>query len=162
MDVRVQGRRLPGIGHRYELLLDAGRCLVIVVQGNGRREVSLFGRGRDHPEAVASLTQEQAVAVAAILTGARFSVETGDVERTSTSEVGVETVTLHERSPAVGYLTGDLPGLGEGDATVLAVIRDENPALVEDDTTRPLRAGDRIVVAARRDRLDGIADQLAG
>lgn len=162
MDVRVRELRLPGIGHRYELSLDNDRRLIIVVQGNGRREISILSGVRDEPDVAASLTQDQAVAVAAILTGARYSIDTSEDERTSTSEVGVETVTLNERSPAVGRLARDVPLLRDSEAAILAVIRDETPELVEDDTTQPCQAGDRIVVAARRDRLDDVIRQLAG
>ena len=162
MDVRMRELRLPGIGHRYELSLDDGRRLVLVVQDSGRREISIGGGAGDRPEVAASLTQDQAVAVAAILTGARFSIDTSEDERTPASEVGVETIILNERSPAVGRLARDVALPSDSDATILAVIRDDTQEIVEHDASGPCQPGDRVVVAARQDRLAEVVRQLAG
>lgn len=48
------------------------------------------------------------------------------------------------------------------DASILAVIRDETQDLLEDAAKQPCQLGDRMVVAARRDRLAAIVRELAG
>lgn len=166
MKLRIIEQRLPGIGHRYELVLGGGQRLVVVVEQAGGRELGVFRSGTEEPEHVVHLSQEQAVAVAALLSGARFAIEraetpTSPVER-ETADVAVETVTLGPDSPAVGRLSSDLPLLNGADAAVLAVIRDETPELVEDQERVPCRPGDRVVVAARRDRLGAVVAALAG
>ena len=52
--------------------------------------------------------------------------------------------------------------MGDSEAAVLAVIRDETPELVDDETTRPSQPGDRVVIAARRQHLATVVRQLAG
>ena len=161
MDVRVREQVLPGIGHRYEVLLERHRRVVVVVQRDGRRELTI-GHGDDDTRATTTLSQDEAVAVAAILTGARFSIDTSADDQIDADEVDVETLTVGRRSPAVGRLAGDLTFPPGSEAAILAVIRDETPELVEDDEREPIRAGDRLVVAARRERLAETIRHLAG
>ena len=162
MDIHIREQRLPGIGHRYEFEVDAGRKLTVVVQNRGRREVGLVSRLVDEPDVVVSLTREQAVALGALLSGARFSIDTAGDDEIHADEVVVETVTLGSASPAVGLPVKDIRLMGDSEAAVLAVIRDETPELVEDETTRPCQPGDRVVIAARRQHVAAVVGQLAG
>ncbi len=161
VDVRIREQNLPGIGHRYELPVDANRSLMVVVQRGGGRQIVISRPDAEEPVAVVTLTHEQAMAVAALLTGARFAIE-ADREHAPGGDVAVETITLSERSPAVGRRVRDVPLLAGADAAILAIIRDDTPQLVEDEDTQPCRAGDRVVVAARQDRLAVVARELAG
>ena len=160
-EVRVRELMLPGVGYRYELPVDRDRSLVLVVQHGGGREIGIALPGHDGLAAAVKLSQDQAAAVAALLTGARFALEP-DSGPAPGSVVAVETATLGERSPAVGHLVGDVSRLAGGDAVILAVIRDDTPQLVEDSDVQPCRAGDRLVVAARQDRLAEVVRELTG
>ena len=162
MNIHIREQKLPGIGHRYEFDVDAGRKLTVVVQHGGRREVGLVSRRAEEPEVVVSLSQEQAVALAALLSGARFSIDSTDDDQIDADEVVVETVTLGPTSPALGRPCNDVRLAGDAEATVLAVIRDETPELVEDEQTRPCQPGDRVVIAARRQHVAAVVRHLAG
>jgi len=162
MDLRIREQRLPGIGNRYDLPLDRGRHLMIVVGRDGRCQVGVVTGDADEPDRVVSLSREQAVAVAALLAGARFTIDTTEDQRVDADEITVETLELGVASPAVGQVIDDVALPAESDATILAVIRDKPADLVEEQPVDPLRAGDRIVISARRDRLGDIERQLVG
>jgi TrkA domain protein len=162
MDVRIHEQNLPGIGHRYDVSVGDDRQLIVVVQRSGRREIGISRRGADEPATSVGLSHDQAVAVAALLTGARFSIESDPERDSGAGHVAIETVTLSERSPAVGRPPREVPLLEDSDATILAVIRNDTPQLLEDDVIEPCRAGDRLVVAARRERLADVVRALAG
>lgn len=162
MDIHIREQALPGIGHRYELSLGHRRWLAVIVKNDGRREINIGSDHADEPDAIATLAQAQAVAIASVLTGARFSIDTSDDPGVDSDVVNVETVTLTERSPAIGRTVGEIPLLHDSDASVLAVIRDETPDLIEDTAKQPCQAGDRVAVAARRDRLAEVVQHLAG
>ncbi len=161
MNVRIREQTLPGIGHRYELPVDANRSLIVVVRRGGGRQIVIGAPDADEPTAAVTLSHDQAMAVAAVLTGARFAIE-ADTERRAVGGVAVETVTLGERSPAVGRRVRDVPLLAAADAAILAVIRDDTSQLIEEEDTQPCRPGDRVVVAARRERLAPVVRELAG
>lgn len=168
MSVRIQEQILPGIGHRYDVDVGGHRQLVVIVQASGERHIAITDRTADEPIATVTLTHDQAVAVAALLAGARFSIETVEgretleVREAGSGDVAVDTVTLGETSPAIGRLAREVPLPAGSDAAILAVIRDETPELVEDEDRVPCRSGDRVVVAARRDRLADVVAELAG
>jgi hypothetical protein len=94
MDIHIREYRLPGVGHRYELGLPRGRRLIVVVQDGGRRDLGLVSGAADVPDVIVSLTADQAVAVAALLTGARFSIGSTGVDPVDAGDVAIETVTL--------------------------------------------------------------------
>jgi K+/H+ antiporter YhaU regulatory subunit KhtT len=162
VDIQIREQRLPGIGHRYELVVDRHRSLMVVVQDRGRRELGVVSGSAEEPDVAVSLTQEQAVALAALLTGARFSIDTTGDDRIDAGEVAIETVTLGPSSPAVGRPMAEIRLVGDREAAVLAVIRDDTPELIEHEEGRHCQPGDRVVIAARRDRLGAVVEQLAG
>ncbi len=162
MSLRIRARRLPGLGYRYELALRGDCHLVVVVQNDGRCQMGVLMADADEPERVVSLEHDQAVAVASLLTGARFSIDTTTDDRVRADEVTVETVTLGPRSPAVGRVAEEVSLPQDGDAMILAVIRGERGELVEEEPIEPFRPGDRVVVSVRRDRAADVAQRLAG
>jgi K+/H+ antiporter YhaU regulatory subunit KhtT len=162
MDIHIREYRLPGVGHRYELGLPRGRRLIVVVQDRGRRDLGLVSGAADVPDVIVSLTADQAVAVAALLTGARFSIGSTEVDPVDAGDVAIETVTLRASSPAVGRPTAEIRLFEDGEAAVLAVIRDDTPQLIEHHEARLCQPGDRLVIAARRDRISAVVEQLAG
>lgn len=162
MDIHISEEPVPGIGRRYELRVEPDRNLSVIVQHDGERHIVVLRAGADEPEFAVRLDLEQAVALAALLMGARITMGTAEDDRIGADEVVIKTVTLKASSPAVGRLVKDIPLPADCDAAVLAVISDTTPELVEDHTTRPCQPGDRIVIAARHRYLSAVAQRLVG
>ena len=78
--VRVQAQRLPGIGWRYSLPADQGRELAIVVENRGPRHLALVDPSTDESLTTMRLSEAEASAVAALLTGARLDIQYQDNE----------------------------------------------------------------------------------
>ena len=152
--------RLPGVGMRYEIELGDGARLVIVAQRTGRRELGL-SRGGDSLEWNVALGQEEAVMLASLLLGARFTLDTSDDDRLASDEVVVDTVELRAGSPAIGHAAAEIT-LPDPDAAVLAVISDSTPEVLEDEVSYRSRPGDRVIVAARAAQIDRVVEHLRG
>jgi TrkA domain protein len=159
VDIHIREQRLPGIGSRYDLDVAEHRVLSVVARTDGSRELAVRAQGADETAVTVPLSREQAVAVAALLTGARFSIGPA---RSRDASVDVGTVVVGPRSPAVGLRADEIPLPAGSEAAVLAVISDETPDLIEGDPERRCQPGDRLVVAARPDRLSGVLAGLAG
>lgn len=157
-DVHIREHSLPGIGRRFELDVEDALTLVVVARRDGSRDVAVREKRADETRGSVHLRREQAVAVGSLLLGARFSAGEGG----GRDEVDVSTVVLGPESPAVGKVPAQIPLPGDGEAAVVAVARDDTPQLLEDDRHRACESGDRLVVAARRDRLDEVIQRLAG
>lgn len=72
-DLHVQARRLPGVGWRYTVPADGGQ-VVVVVEDRGPRHLALLDPRLDGALTTVRLPAERASALAALLTGARFTV----------------------------------------------------------------------------------------
>lgn len=169
MDISIQEQALPGIGRRYDVAVDGQRRLSVIVGRTGLRELSISDDDADEPSAVVSLSQAQALAVAALLSGARFSLHSQPEpyaaqpeQPTDADVVAVHTVTLTNTSPVIGHSVAEIELPAGSNAAVLAVIRDQTPELIEDPAREPCRPGDRLVIAARTGWFHRVTAMLTG
>lgn len=160
MEIEVREEHLPGIGVRWELDLPDGAVLHVTAERSGRRHLGLTHRGQDAPAWTLRLDQQQAVTIAALLLGARFTIDAPD-QSPAQSEVVVDTIELGPASPLIGRRVSEI-SLPEADAMILAIIDDETPDLVERSADRRCEPGDRIVLAARARDMGTLAEQLRG
>ena len=78
--IKVQAQRLPGIGWRYSLPADQGRELAIVVENRGPRHLALVDPSTDESLTTMRLSEAEASALAALLTGSRLNIQYQDKE----------------------------------------------------------------------------------
>ncbi|SFE80701.1 hypothetical protein [Blastococcus tunisiensis] len=163
-DVRVQAERLPGIGWRYTLPADVGRQVVVVAEDSGSAHLVLVDPRLDEPLTTVRLSAEHAAVLAALLTGAQFTLEVVQDARTAAHadprEVVVETVRIPDGSPAVGLAPQQVTGRLGSDACLLGVICDATPELIETDERRRVQVGDKLVLAARRSELEQLRNTV--
>jgi hypothetical protein len=77
-DLPVQAQRLAGIGWRYTVPADGGRHVTVVVEDRGPRHLVLVDPRLDEALTTVRLPAERASVLAALLTGARFTVIRSD------------------------------------------------------------------------------------
>ena len=77
-DLRVRAQRLPGVGWRYTVPADGGRHVTVVVEDRGPRHLVLVDPRLDEALTTVRLPAERASVLAALLTGARFTVIPSD------------------------------------------------------------------------------------
>ena len=166
-NVEVGATRLPGVGWRYDIHLARDTRMFVVVEDGGRRHLVLSREGSDEPWLSVPLQEQQAFAVAALLTGTRLTMVEREVEPTrdphgETAETLIESVTLRNSSPIVGVPVSVLSEQLRPHAEILGVVSDETPQILEDDPGRPLQVGDHVVVAARSARRAAVLAALEG
>lgn len=165
-EVEVQGTRLPGVGWRYDLDLPRATRLVVVVEDAGRRHIMITHSGQDDALVGVALRADQALALATLLAGARFTVVEGKAPSSGWTTAGhgvaIESVTVTAGAPTIGVSAAELRERLGPDADLLGVISEETPELVEDEPDRPVRSGDRLVVAVRRSRAAEVLATLLG
>jgi len=154
--IEVGATRLPGVGWRYDIPLARGMRLLVLVEDRGRRHLVLADEhGNEESWLSVPMTEEQSLAVAALLTGAQVNVvyrdSDGDAGRlVSLPDTLVESVLVTESSAIRGLPPSVVTDRLAGQAELLGVVCDETPQILEDDPNRPLQVGDRVVLAARR------------
>lgn len=161
-EVHVRQERVPGLGQLFQLAAPDGSAITVVAEDStGRRELLVRAPGADEPSARVELPEAHAVTLATLLSGVRVVFES-EPEVDPADGVHVETFVIGAGSPAVGRMVHEIQIPAPDHARILAVIRDDTPALVEDDAERPCEPGDRLVLAGRPAPLAELRSFLAG
>jgi len=127
--INVYEQLIPGVGQRFELEVDDGHTLCVVVLRDGRRQLARRSSGEDAAETLVDLDRDQAVTIGALLLGAQFSITT-PVDAEPADQVIVDTIAIAPAAPSIGKTAVEaLRGFGR-DVVVLAVIRDQTPDIV--------------------------------
>lgn len=144
----IHEQDLPGIGRRYEIPVEKGGRLVIVIHRSGRRDVYLVKRGQDTPAWSLELTDDEARRAAAILGGAYFKPAVVDEIEDIVGEFLVDWVTLSPDAAAVGHSLLDMQIRRTTGMSVVAIVRGKQ-TITAPNPDEVFRAGDRLVVVGR-------------
>jgi TrkA domain protein len=157
---QIHEQELPGIGRRYSVQAEGGE-LSIVIHHSGRRDVYLSDdAGRGVP-AVATLTDDQARRLGAVMAGAYFQPT---LTRQIEAVVGgllIDWVTIASGSPGAGRSIAQLEVRRRTRMTIVAILRGDD-AIVTPEPTEVLQPGDRVVIVGRPEDLDGFVRHVSG
>ncbi len=150
---------IPGVGRKFELELDGGARLVVLVHHDGRREVFRRATPEADSEKLFDLPARAARQLGSILQGSTFeTVDVADLE-VPLGEAIIEWVEVDPDSPLAGTTLGDAHLRRETGVSVVAIQRGEetlpNPA-----PDVPIEAGDVLVVLGTREEHAALADRL--
>jgi len=157
---QIREQELPGIGRRYSVQAEGGEVSV-VIHHSGRRDVYLSDPSSRRPPAVATLSDDQARRLGAVLAGAYFQPT---LTRHIEAVVGgllIDWVTVAGDSPGAGRSIADLQVRRQTRMTIVAILRGDD-AIVVPEPTEVLEAGDRVVIVGRPEDLDGFVRHVAG
>jgi TrkA domain protein len=124
---RVDETDLPGVGTRFAFETDDGRLLGVILHHDGRRE--LFIADADDPDCVdeaLSLLEGEAHLLADLLGGSEITREAAAVAQ-GVAGLTVDWIEVKEGSPVPGSSIGDLHIRSRTGASVIAVLRGEDP-----------------------------------
>ncbi|HEX6248453.1 MAG TPA: TrkA C-terminal domain-containing protein [Nocardioidaceae bacterium] len=161
-EVHVREHPMPGNRRVFSLTLPDGTLLTVATDPDERaRDLSVTPLGSDAAAVSVRLSDVEATTLAALLSGVRFTVEVAP-DQGPVDAANLRTMTIRAGSPAVGRRLHDLESPQPQDATVIAVIRDDTPDLVETDPQRPCRPGDRLVLVGRPGAMRDLVRHLLG
>ncbi|KTG07935.1 potassium transporter TrkA [Haloprofundus marisrubri] len=142
---------LPGVGKKFEVELNDGSQLVIVIHNTGKRELYL----RESPDAdsdkLFELSDRLSRQVGTIMEGAYFQpIRTETIDTVLSDDTLIEWVKLSAESPLVGKTLAESHVRQRVGVSVIAVQRgDETISNPEADLT--LQEGDTLVVIGGQD-----------
>ena len=155
----VYETEIPGVGHKFELELDGGARLVVLVHHDGRRELFHRSGPEADSEKVADLTASASRRLATILQGATFeTVDVADLEVPLEGAI-IEWVTVGEDSSLAGRTLGEAAIRRETGVSVLAVQRGDETVPNPDPGER-LAPGDVLVTLGTREEQAALAERL--
>jgi TrkA domain protein len=157
----ISEQDLPGIGRRYDLPLEAGRRLTIIVHHSGRRDLYFFERSAESPAWALELTDDQARRIGAILGGAFFKPAVVEQIESIVGEFVVDWIALTAGDRAVGKSITELQIRRQTGMSVVAIVRGKK-TLTAPDPDEVLEIGDRLVVVGRHNDLPRFLEYVSG
>ena len=160
MTDQIHEQELPGIGRRYSVQAE-GAEVSVVIHHSGRRDVYLSDPTGHHPPSVATLSDDQARRLGAVLAGAYFQPTLTRQIEAVVGGLVIDWVTVVEDSPGAGRSIADLQVRRRTRMTIVALLRGDEVVVVP-EPSEVLEAGDRVVVVGRPEDLDGFVRHVAG
>ena len=160
MSDQIREQELPGIGRRYSVDAD-GDEVSIVIHHSGRRDIYLSDRTGHQPPRVATLTDDQARRLGAVLAGAYFQPTLTSRIEAVVGGLLIDWVTIAPGWAGAGRSIAELEIRRKTRMTIVAILRGDD-AIVVPEPGEVLLAGDKVVVVGRPEDLDGLVRHLSG
>jgi K+:H+ antiporter subunit KhtT len=149
MAAPIEETRLPGIGTKFVLPLEAGARLTVILHNDGKRELYWFRRGReDDPTAVITLDDDEARQLGAVIGGAYERPKIVEDLEMALGQLLIEWVKVPDSSPWIGKTLAECGFRAKVGVTVIAILREPEPVV----GARPddvVQAGDTLVTVAK-------------
>jgi TrkA domain protein len=140
---------LPGVGHQYEIELDSGERLIVLIHHDGRRDLYRRPSEDEDSVAVARLSGKQARQLGSILEGAYFQPVEVDQLEVPLGGAIIEWVTIESESPLVDQTLQEANIRQRTGASIIAIQRDEE-TIANPDPSLTISSDDVIVVLGTR------------
>ena len=157
----IRETRLPGIGVKFAIDLEAGARLSLIQHNDGKRELYYFRRGDDEPRAVIQLDDDEARQLGAVLGGAYERPKIVQDLEMALGELQIEWTPVPESSPWIGKSLAEAGFRAETGVTVIAILREPEPV----SGARPddvIQLGDTLVTVAKAGQYAAFRRRLAG
>src|SRR6476620_784988 len=128
MPIDLRETRLPGIGSKFTLRLDAGGRLAVILHNDGKRELYYFRNAADEePRAVITLDDDEARQLGAVVGGAYERPKIVEDLEMALGELQIEWVPVPDDSPLIGKSLAECGFRAKTGITVIAILRDPEP-----------------------------------
>ena len=150
--MEVYETEVPGVGYKYELPVDGGARLVVIVHHDGKRDVYLRPDPDADSEKLVTLSGEQARTLGSILEGGYFQPLELDATRVPLDGAVMEWFDVAADSPLVGQSLTDAAVRRETGVSILA-IRRGSETIPNPGSETSIAAGDVVVALGTREQL---------
>ena len=162
MPVDVEETRLPGIGSKFTLRLDAGGRLAVILHNDGLREIYFFPHGDDEePRAVIELDDDEARQLGAVIGGAYERPKIVEELELALGELQIEWVRVPDESPWIGKTLAESGFRAKTGVTIIAILREPEPV----SGARPddmIQRGDTLVTVGKAGQYGAFRRLLSG
>jgi TrkA domain protein len=126
--IELRETRLPGIGVKYGLRLDAGGRISLIQHNDGKRELYWFRRSDDEePTAVIGFDDDEARQLGAVLGGAYERPKIVEDLEMALGELMIEWVGVPDTSPLIGKTLAEAALRATTGITIIAILREPEP-----------------------------------
>jgi TrkA domain protein len=158
----IKEAELPGLGKKFEVSLENGDRVAVVIHDEGTREVYYFPEGEDDPVSGVTMTDQEARQVGSIISGSFYQPRVLEKLETAVAELKIEWLEVRENSPVAGKTIGELGLRKNHSITVIAVIMDKRKGktLINPGPSYIFTPGHTVVAAGTKDKMKQFEELL--
>ncbi len=154
----VREAELPGLGKKFEVALENGDKVVVVIHDDGTREVYHFPENEDEPSGQFVFSDQEARRIGSIISGAYYEPKALEKLETDIADLRIEWLRVKENSPINGKNIGDLALRKNFGINVISVIDDKCRNRTEACRINPgpgflFNPGQMIIVAGNTEKM---------
>ncbi len=145
---------LPGIGKKYDLVLESGKEVAIIIYSTGKREIYLMED--EEPLCTIELSDEESREIGFLLAGAVYQPIPSSKMELIMKEMVMEWIKVEEGSNFENKTIADLQVRKRTGASIIAIVRGEKIIPSPDPYTETIKAGDTLVVVGTRNQVNQV------
>lgn len=149
--MKVRETDLPGIGRKFEVAVQGGDRLVIVVHYDGRREFHHFYHNEpDSSASMITMDDEDARLVAGIIGGMTYKPEALETVDIVLDNLVIEWYKIEEGAKCVGRAVGEMQVRQRTGANIIAVVERDHKKYINPHPDYVFVAGSIAIIAGER------------
>ncbi len=145
---------LPGIGKKYDLILENGKEVAIIIYSTGKREIYLMED--EEPLCTIELSDEESREIGFLLAGAVYQPIPSSKMELIMKEMVMEWIKVEEGSNFENKTIADLQVRKRTGASIIAIVRGDKIIPSPDPYKEIIRAGDTLVVVGTRNQVNQV------
>lgn len=154
----IREAELPGLGKKYQLNLENGEQVSVIIHDDGTREIYYFTEDGDDPLAAITLSDQEARQLGSIIGGAFYQPRTLERLDTAVSNLRIEWLKVLEKSKIAGKSIGDMGLRKNHGIIIIAVMEDKGGGRKETIFINPgpgyvFQPGHTVIAAGRNDKI---------
>lgn len=154
----IREAELPGLGKKYQLNLENGEQIAVIIHDDGRREIYYFTEDADEPVASVTLSDQESRQLGSIIGGAFYQPRTLERLDTAISDLRIEWLKVGDGSEIAGKSIGELGLRKNHGIIIIAVMEDKGRGRKETIHINPgpsyiFQPGHTVIAAGRHDKM---------
>jgi len=145
---------LPGIGKKYDLILESGKEISIIIYSTGKREIYLMED--EEPLCAIELSDEESRELGFLLAGAVYQPIPSTKMELIMKEMVMEWIKVEEGSNFENKTIADLQVRKRTGASIIAIVRGDKIIPSPDPYREVIKAGDTLVVVGTRNQVNQV------
>jgi TrkA domain protein len=120
----IREAELPGLGKKYQLNLETGEQVVVIIHDDGKRDIFYFSDEGDDPLASVTLSDQESRQLGSIIGGAFYKPRGLERLDTAISDLRIEWFKVKEKSEIAGKSIGEL-GLRKNHGIIIISVMED-------------------------------------
>ena len=163
----IKEAELPGLGIKYQVELESGERLVVVIYDEGHRELFFFPVAESEPACSVTLTDQEARQIGSIIGGAFYQPKMLEKLEMAIAELRIEWLKVAPGAPVAGKSIGELHLRKNQGITVIAILEEDQKGKKKTAAINPgpgfvFAPGQTMVVAGKAGNIEQFQEMVTG